>query len=520
MPAAAIDTIVHSVCKLLGHLGSQPEYGKGVRGFPEYLKELLEEVEEVGDASEEEDELKATLSVRLSRQVGSRYFVTSRNAGRILCLARRATQFLEVLQVSKELNNLERDVLNYLKTPHVLALLKVDGLIYDQIYADLMILMKSTKLGKMYLDMNVHYLELSRHLELLGNSPRLLLDPSIKVFPSEPRLYGENRKLNHRIHQNSPQIRSRLYSHDDFDESCTFPLIKKASERMLDKLKNYKAEQLPGGKLWNPDTDTRKALAKIQPTNDLCEGILGLNDWLQKRTANFSQRTVSGMVEVLKNSTMPWFWKQNKDFKDKIIILAKKRSNQVIREEKELLEGHRRKRKMTRKAEEEKARVKRAKQAQKQEELSKIEIIPNITDLEDALSKAAGATPKQIEAAKIYILKQQLEVRLSLCGKRLTLSHKGRKKTSEDLLRELTVLIEEEEEKRLKERELPEGLNGRKIKHKLKDDATDIAEWYDGEIVGMSENIVTIEYVGYTDTFEWDKVDIAEDIFNSDLIFL
>ena len=329
------------------------------------------------------------------------------------------------------------------------------------------------------------------------------------MFPSEPRLYGENRKLNHRIHQNSPQIRSRLYSHDDFDESCTFPLIKKASERMLDKLKNYKAEQLPGGKLWNPDTDTRKALAKIQPTNDLCEGILGLNDWLQKRTPNFSQRTVSGMVEVLKNSTMPWFWKQNKDFKDKIIILAKKRSNQVIREEKELLEGHRRKRKMMRKAEEEKARVKRAKQAQKQEELSKIEIIPNINDLEDALSKAAGATPKQIEAAKINILKQQLEVRLSLCGKRLTLSHKGRKKTSEDLLRELTVLIEEEEEKRLKERELPEGLNGRKI-----------VEWYDGEIVGMSEDIITIEYVGYTDTFEWDKVDIAEDIFNSDLIFL
>ena len=58
-----------------------------------------------------------------------------------------------------------------------------------------MILMKSKKLGKMYLDMNIHYLELSKHLELLGNSPRLLLDPSIQVFPSEPQLYGENKKL-------------------------------------------------------------------------------------------------------------------------------------------------------------------------------------------------------------------------------------------------------------------------------------------------------------------------------------
>ena len=111
MPAAAIDTIVHSVWKLLGHLGSHPEYGKGVQGFPEYLKELLKEIEAVGDnASEEKDELKATLSIRLSQQVGSRYFVASRNAGRISCLVRQATQFLEVLQVTKELNNLERDV--------------------------------------------------------------------------------------------------------------------------------------------------------------------------------------------------------------------------------------------------------------------------------------------------------------------------------------------------------------------------------------------------------------------------
>ena len=54
MPSAAIDTIVHSVCKLLGHLGSHPEYGKGVRGFPEYLKELLEEVEAVGDNARRE----------------------------------------------------------------------------------------------------------------------------------------------------------------------------------------------------------------------------------------------------------------------------------------------------------------------------------------------------------------------------------------------------------------------------------------------------------------------------------
>ena len=56
-----------------------------------------------------------------------------------------------------------------------------------------------------------------------------------------------------------------MYSHDDFDETYTFPLIKKVSKCMLDKIKSYKAEQLPGGKLWNPDPETRKELAKIKP---------------------------------------------------------------------------------------------------------------------------------------------------------------------------------------------------------------------------------------------------------------
>lgn len=85
--------------------------------------------------------------------------------------------------------------------------------------------------------------------------------------------------------------------------------------------------------MWNPSAETRKALDRIPPTNDLCEGILGLNDWIQKRTPNMGQRTVSGMLEILKNATMPWFCKQSRDFRDQIITLAKKRSEEVKREE-------------------------------------------------------------------------------------------------------------------------------------------------------------------------------------------
>ena len=95
---------------------------------------------------------------------------------------------------------------------------------------------------------------------------------------------------------------------------------------------------------------------------------------------------------------------------------------------------------MLRKAEDERPEQNEQNKPQKQEELSKIEIIPNINELEDALC-GAGGTTNQVETAKIHILKQQLEV-LNLCGKCLTLSHKGWKKTSKDLFREL--LIKEE----------------------------------------------------------------------------
>ena len=38
------------------------------------------------------------------------------------------------------------------------------------------------------------------------------------------------------------------------------------------------------------------------------------------------QRTVTTMVEVMKNATMPWFSKQEKTTKDKIIDMARKKN--------------------------------------------------------------------------------------------------------------------------------------------------------------------------------------------------
>ena len=49
----SVDSMVHSAWKLLGHLGTNPEYGRGVQAFPEYIKALLEEAEAVADRGKE-----------------------------------------------------------------------------------------------------------------------------------------------------------------------------------------------------------------------------------------------------------------------------------------------------------------------------------------------------------------------------------------------------------------------------------------------------------------------------------
>jgi len=94
----------------------------------------------------------------LARQVGSRYHVTAKNAGRILYLNKAIRDFLTDLAQYKALNQLESQVLKQLSNDSILTQLKLDGLLFDQLYADLMMLVKSKDLDKSVLDMNMHHL--------------------------------------------------------------------------------------------------------------------------------------------------------------------------------------------------------------------------------------------------------------------------------------------------------------------------------------------------------------------------
>ena len=512
--SSGVDTVVHSTCKLLGHLGTNPEYGRGVQGFPEYIKSLIDESRAIGNSeSEEVLSLKSALGVRMERQVGSRYFVTARNAGRVFYLRPLAIRYLEETSQTKELNGLEKDVLRYMKSDTESALLKVDGLFFDKIYADLMILMKSKKLGKKLLDVNPHYHELLQYLELISERPRLILDPDHKVFVSEPKIYTCDDKctLNHRLHKNYQPVRTRIYETDSFDDSLVLPMVATAAVEMANKVRKYKADQLPGGKLWEPSTEIKEKLKDIDPTNDLCESVLGLNDWLQKRNPNYAQRTVSTMVEVLRNATMPWFVKQERDTKDKIIHLARIRANKVLTDDRERAEQRRLERKRKHKIDLEKAGEKKARVEKEQERLAAIPQITNIEDLEEALTKIQCSTQKKTEEAEIRYLRDQLQ--LLHPGKRIYITEKGKKKSVLELKQQLTDAIDSRRRKSSLRVDM-------KVQHKLKDSDTDLAVWYDGIITSKSEESINIRYTGYDDDFEWSVHELQEDIDNGDFKFI
>ena len=49
---------------------------------------------------------------------------------------------------------------------------------------------------------------------------------------------------------------------------------------------------------------------------------------------------------------------------------------------------------------------------------------------------------------------------------------------------------------------LVEGTN---IRYKCKDEDTKTEVWYEGKVCSINGNVVSIEYVGYSDSFEWTR---------------
>lgn len=104
---------------------------------------------------------------------------------------------------------------------------------------------------------------------------------------------------------------------------------------MESKLNTYAQAQLPGGLYWEPEKEIRDILKDVEPSNDICESILGLNDYLSTAIPNMSQGARSNLVEVKKNKTMNWLDSQPDDKQDMIIGMAVERRRLVSEERKQ-----------------------------------------------------------------------------------------------------------------------------------------------------------------------------------------
>ena len=103
------DVMVHEFCKLFGSHGV-PEYGCGVSSFLTYLQ-LMEE----SCTDDKATYFHRCIDISLGRQVGSRYFVTASNAGKILFLREAAIGFLQYTDKDRG-NQLEQDVYEKLQS--------------------------------------------------------------------------------------------------------------------------------------------------------------------------------------------------------------------------------------------------------------------------------------------------------------------------------------------------------------------------------------------------------------------
>ncbi len=236
-----IDLFVHELAKLFGHLRT-PEYCHGASTFRIFLSHKARQCTGV-----EKEYYECAQKIVLERQVGSRYYVTSCNAGRLYFLREAMVSFLKEQKLIKALNCLESSCLQKLQDPLLLANLRLQGLMFDKVYADLMTLVKSTDLSKSALDMNIHYEELLEFFDILITSPAALFDSETLVFKSELLLYSESSKLNHRLTKKYIPVQRELQRHQENDGSFLLPMVIAAGKAMRSKIQTYMEDHLPGG---------------------------------------------------------------------------------------------------------------------------------------------------------------------------------------------------------------------------------------------------------------------------------
>ena len=520
----AIDSFVYECCKLFSGHGS-PEYGVHIQ-FQDFLCYRASQMDD------NQVYYQTCCNISLSRQIGSRYFVTSHNATKILFLSNAAIEFLEFTNKSNDGNKLEKDVFCKLMDSCVIDLLKVDALMYHHVYADLILLAKSRELKKSVYSMREHYLELKVFLEKLEESPKTISNRHYEVFPSECRLYHDA-KFNHRTHKHtccaSECFQEHLFQSLSDDDSF-YSKVAAGASCMKEKLSAYAKDFLPDGLYWNVDEKTADVLKKLEPSNDLSESILGLNDYLCTALPNLVQLTKSNLVELKKNHTMKWFNDLPEERREIIIEIAMKKRKDVREDFKNTQKfiSERRQSRMLQKKK--KIDTLRKKQAVEKEQLSKLHLITSVTEFETVIGNIEGEDlPKTKQDSKaLNLLKEQVRIRKKLLMQKtkITFTSNGRKRPLSVLIEEVQRLIRDSPVSGCYSSTTdcdPYALVGKTIMHKFI--VNDVEEqWFSGFVSDYDGETHHIEYEDSNEIFHFNLI---EDLLQwhiflsfSDLLFL
>ena len=520
---ASSDVLVHEFCKLLSKNGSKhgtPEYCHGASAFPDFLA-----LKSDSSQSNEARYYQKCKQIKMDRQVGSRYFVTAANSGKVLFLRQAAIDFLSFTGKEKG-NKLEQTVYQKLHEPAELAHLKADAIMFHHVYSNLVMLAKSTMLDKNVLEMNNHYLELQVFLSEVEKYPETALDANVRVFPSEERLYGEDRKLNHRLHPSYDSIEDVVFSRSENDEDL-FRLLASGASKMNAKLSSYAENQLPGGRYWDPEPDVRSVLKSLKPNNDLCESILGLNDHLSIVMPNLHQMSKSNLVQARKNKTTKWLDTLPNDQQRAIVDLARQNRRQV-KEDYQRAEDDRckfRREKMIREKNRRDTLQKRA--AEEKERLTKIHVVTSVEELKSVLSEIdeeSISTAKKGQK-KRALLKEQIKIRKTVYRESINIpfTTKGKQRPLSYIIRELSTHLQclgdrdgtESVASRTTHSYTSEALVGRTIMHKFEVDKAE--KWFSGVIISYNPN-THLHEIAYDGEEQHCFFNLQEDLAMDDLI--
>ena len=317
----------------------------------------------------------------------------------------------------------------------------------------------------------------------------------------------------------SEAIYSKLFEPGAANLTVLFPLLSNGASKMNEKLCIYAKDCLPGGCYWNPDADIKNVLSELKPSNDLCESILGLNDYLTTAIPNLHQMARSNLIQLKKNKTMKWLYNLPEG-EQEVIDLAVTRRKAVQKDcqdeaerrtesrRENMMQAHTRREALKKKAQKEK------------DSLSQLHLITTTTELQEALAvidkKRSSSSKKTAE--KRSLIQEQVKIRRKVLGQniRIVFTHSRWQQPVTELLKELSAFIEHNSMEHTKLLQDPSTLIEKTVSHKFRMEDTSEEKWYNDKVIGYDPVTKTHE-IHYEGEDEPCHFDIILDLLCGDL---